>query len=132
MKWLKKKTLGIKINLVAAGFAVLTMIAYAVAGKDSYGLVPMVEVLLGLGILCAVLSCVRDVFGFGPIVTMALYGAAFAVFINSRFMYYAHQYYGIASNPITTSMIVTTVGFVGIFLFGSIAGFMTWGERDAK
>lgn len=132
MKWLKNKSLGVKINLIAACFAALTMVAYAIAGRDSYGFVPLVEILLGLGILASVLLSARDLLGFGPIVTMAIYGAAFAVFINSRFMYYAHQYYGIASNPITASMIVTTAGFAGMILFGCVSGFMTWGERDAK
>ena len=44
------KTAGVLCNLIAAAFAVVAMIAYAVAGRDSYGFVPMVEILLGLGV----------------------------------------------------------------------------------
>ena len=73
----------------------------------------------------------RDFYGFWPVVTMAFFAAAFAVFLNSRFMYYSHQYYGIASDPISTAMIVTTIGFAGMILFELISAFMRWEEKRA-
>lgn len=128
---LKNKTPGVYLNLIAAMFAVLAMIGYATAGRDSYGFVPLVIILLALGVISALIFSWRDFFGFGPVVTMAFFAAAFAVFLNSRFMYYSHQYYGIASDPISTAMIVTTIGFAGMILFELISAFMRWEEKRA-
>lgn len=126
----QNKKAGVYFNLAAAIFAVVTLIAYAVAGQDSYGFVPMVDVLLGLGVVSALVFSWRDFGGFGPVVTMALFGGSFGMFLNSRFMYFSHQYYGIASAPITTSMVITTAGFVGLLLLELISGFMCWeGKR---
>ncbi len=123
---LKNKRPGVFVNLIATAFALAALIAYSVAGQDSYGFVPAVDVLLGLGIVASLVFTWHDFFGFGPAVVMALFGAGFAVFLNSRFMYYSHQYYGIASDPITTAMIVTTVAFAGMIVFEIISAFMRW------
>ena len=44
--FLKNKTPGVCLNLIAALFAVVAMLGYAAAGRDSYGFVPMVIILL--------------------------------------------------------------------------------------
>ena len=127
------KTAGVLCNLIAAAFAVVAMIAYAVAGRDSYGFVPMVEILLGFGVLSALIFSWHDFSEFGPLVTMLFFGSGFSVFLNSRFMYYSHQFYKIASDPITTAMIITTIALIGMIIFEIISGFMRWGEkRNAK
>lgn len=126
------RTPGVLCNWIACGFAVFTMIAYAVAGRDSYGLRPMVLFLLGIGVILGILLSKRDFLDLGSVIVMACFGAAFGVFINSRFMYYAHQYYGIASDPITVPMILTTIGFVGIILCEIISAFMRWGEKAVE
>ena len=92
----------------------------------SYGFVPLVEVFLALGIISAAIFSWRDFFGFGPVVTMAFFAAGFGVFLNSRFMYYSHQYYKIASDPISVSMIITTIGMIGMLFFELISAFMSW------
>ena len=125
-KILKDKRAGVYFNLIAAFFCVIAMIGYAFAGQDSYGFVPLVEVFLALGIISAAISSWRDFFGFGPVVTMAFFAAGFGVFLNSRFMYYSHQYYKIASDPISVSMIITTIGMIGMLFFELISAFMSW------
>lgn len=123
---LKDKKPGAFINLAAAVFALVALIAYSVAGQDSYGFVPAVAVLLGLGIIAALVFTWHDFFEFGPVVTMAFFGAGFAVFLNSRFMYFSHQYYGIASDPITAAMIVTVAAFAGMIVLEIVSAFMRW------
>ena len=130
-KLLKNKTAGVYLNLIAAVFAIIAMIGYAAAGRDSYGFVPRVEILLALGVISALVFSWRDFFGFGPVVTMAFLAAGFSVFLNSRFMYYSHQYYGIASDPISAAMVITTIGFAGMILFELISAFLRWGEKRA-
>ena len=65
---LKNKTPGVYLNLIAVLFAVIAMIGYVAAGRDSYGFVPMVVILLALGIVSAIVFSLRDFFGFGPVV----------------------------------------------------------------
>ena len=127
--FLKNKKTGFYLNLGAVAFAVIGMIAYAAAGKDSYGFVPLVNNLLGLGAAAGLIFGIRDVGGIGPVVTAALMGSGVGVFLNSRFMYYAHQYYKIASDPITTAMIVTTVALIGMLLLVIASGFCRWEEK---
>lgn len=131
MSILKQKRPGCWVNLAAAVFAVIAMIAYAIAGQDSYGFVPLVEILLALGIVSAALFSVRDFLTLGPVITTALFSGAVGVFLNSRFMYYSHQYYGIASDPITGAMVVTTIALVGMLLLEIISGFMRW-EKEGE
>ena len=54
-KLLKGKKIGAYLNLVAAAFAIVALIGYAFAGKDSYGFVPLVVILLALGVVSALL-----------------------------------------------------------------------------
>lgn len=110
----------------AAGilFALVGLISYSIAGTDSYGFVPMVDVLLAIGIALGVLFAYRDFFGIGSMVMIAFFGSALGVFINSRFMYYSHQFYGIASDPITGAMVVTTIAFIGMIVCVCISAFL--------
>ncbi len=127
--FLQNKKLGFYLNLGAVAFAVIGIIAYAAAGQDSYGYVPMVNILLGLGVLSGLVFSIRDFGGIGPVVTMALMGAGVGMFLNSRFMYYAHQFYNIASDPITAAMIVTTVALIAMVVLEVASGFVRWEEK---
>lgn len=127
--FLKNKKIGFYLNLGAVACAVIGMIAYAAAGQDSYGYVPMMNVLLGLGVAAGLIFSIRDFGDVGPVVTAALLGSGVGVFLNSRFMYYAHQYYKIASDPITTAMIVTTAAQIGMLLLVIASGFCRWEEK---
>ena len=89
---LSKKGAGFYLQVLTILCAVVGLIAYTVAGQDSYGFVPAVDVLLALGIVCGIVFCVKDFFRAGPILTMAFLGSAVGVFLLSRFMYYAHQF----------------------------------------
>lgn len=84
--FLKNKKIGFYLNLAAVVCAVVGMAAYAAAGKDSYGFVPNVNLLLGLGAAAGVVFAIRDFGGVGPVVTAALMGSGVGVFLNSRFM----------------------------------------------
>lgn len=129
--FIKKKGIGFYLQAACVVLAVITAIGYAVAGTDSYGFVPMVVVLLVLGIAAGIVFCIRDFLGLGPVVTMAFYGAAAGVFIYSRFMYYSHQYYGIASDPMSGAMILTTVAFIALIVCSIVgAFFLTDKEGD--
>lgn len=128
---LKNKKVGFYFGMIGVLFAIIGLISYSIAGQDSYGFVPTVDVLLVLGIVSGVVFGYRDFFGIGSIVTTAFLGSALGVFINSRFMYYSHQYYGIASDPITGAMIVTTIAFIGMILFVCISAFLGW-EKGGK
>ncbi|MBO4990382.1 MAG: hypothetical protein J6D37_08640 [Clostridia bacterium] len=122
-EFLAKKRTGFYLQAITALFALVGLIAYSIAGQDSYGFVPMVDVLLALGIVAAVVFCIKDYFGIGPIVVMAFLGSAVGVFLLSRFMYYSHQFYGIASDPMSGAMIATTIGFVGMLVCGIASAF---------
>lgn len=122
-------TAGKILNLAAAAFAAVALIGYSIAGQDSYGFVPMVDVFLVLGIVSALVFSVKDVLGLGSIVTIVCFSISFSVFIYSRFMYYAHQYYGIASDPISAAMIAATAGFAGMLLCELVSGFLSWGKE---
>lgn len=126
---LSKKGAGFYLQVLTILCAVVGLIAYTVAGQDSYGFVPAVDVLLVLGIVCGIVFCVKDFFRAGPILTMAFLGSAVGVFLLSRFMYYAHQFYGIASDPITGAMVATTVAFIGMLVFGMISAFFAWDKE---
>lgn len=126
---LSKKGAGFYLQVLTILCAVVGLIAYTVAGQDSYGFVPAVDVLLALGIVCGIVFCVKDFFRAGPILTMAFLGSAVGVFLLSRFMYYAHQFYGIASDPITGAMVVTTAAFIGMLVFGMISAFFAWDKE---
>ena len=80
-------TAGKILNLAAAAFAAVALIGYSIAGQDSYGFVPMVDVFLVLGIVSALVFSVKDVLGLGSIVTIVCFSISFSVFIYSRFMY---------------------------------------------
>ena len=129
---LSKKGAGFYLQVLTILCAVVGLIAYTIAGQDSYGFVPAVDVLLALGIVCGIVFCVKDFFRAGPILTMAFLGSAVGVFLLSRFMYYAHQFYGIASDPITGAMVATTVAFIGMLVFGMISAFFIWDKEDAE
>jgi len=129
---LKHKGPGCWVNFAAAAFAAVGMVAYAIAGRDSYGFVAWVEVLLALGIVSAIVFGVRDFLTAGPVVTAALFGGAVGVFLNSRFMYYSHQFYGIASDPITGAMVVTTIALAGMLLLEIVSGFMRWEGKEGQ
>ena len=126
---LSKKGAGFYLQVLTILCAVVGLIAYTVAGQDSYGFVPAVDVLLALGIVCGIVFCIKDFFRAGPILTMAFLGSAVGVFLLSRFMYYAHQFYGIASDPITGAMVATTVAFIGMLEFGMISAFFAWDKE---
>lgn len=126
---LSKKGAGFYLQVLTILCAVVGLIAYTIAGQDSYGFVPAVDVLLVLGIVCGIVFCVKDFFRAGPILTMAFLGSAVGVFLLSRFMYYAHQFYGIASDPITGAMVATTVAFIGMLVFGMISAFFAWDKE---
>lgn len=127
-----KKGVGFYLQLVTILFAVVGLISYTIAGQDNYGFVPLVDVLLALGIVCGIVFSIKDFFHAGPIITVAFLGGATGVFLLSRFMYYAHQFYGIASDPITGAMVATTVAFVGMLVFGMISAFFIWDKEDAE
>ena len=126
---LSKKGAGFYLQVLTILCAVVGLIAYTIAGQDSYGFVPAVDVLLALGIVCGIVFCVKDFFRAGPILTMAFLGSAVGVFLLSRFMYYAHQFYGIASDPITGAMVATTVAFIGMLVSGMISAFFAWDKE---
>ena len=126
---LSKKGAGFYLQVLTILCAVVGLIAYTIAGQDSYGFVPAVDVLLALGIVCGIVFCVKDFFRAGPILTMAFLGSAVGVFLLSRFMYYAHQFYGIASDPITGAMVATTVAFIGMLVFGMISALFAWDKE---
>lgn len=126
---LSKKGAGFYLQVLTILCAVVGLIAYTVAGHDSYGFVPAVDVLLALGIVCGIVFSIKDFFRAGPILTMAFLGSAVGVFLLSRFMYYAHQFYGIASDPITGAMVATTVAFIGMLVFGMISAFFAWDKE---
>lgn len=127
-----KKGVGFYLQVITIIFAAVGLISYSIAGQDSYGFVPLVDVLLALGIVCGIVFCVKDFFRAGPIITVAFLGSAVGVFLLSRFMYYAHQFYGIASDPITGAMVATTVAFIGMLVFGIISAFFAWDKEGAK
>lgn len=126
---LSKKGAGFYLQVLTILCAVVGLIAYTIAGQDSYGFVPAVDVLLALGIVCGIVFSIKDFFRAGPILTMAFLGSAVGVFLLSRFMYYAHQFYGIASDPITGAMVVTTAAFIGMLVFGMISAFFAWDKE---
>ena len=126
---LSKKGAGFYLQVLTILCAVVGLITYTVAGQDSYGFVPAVDVLLALGIVCGIVFSIKDFFRAGPILTMAFLGSAVGVFLLSRFMYYAHQFYGIASDPITGAMVATTVAFIGMLVFGMISAFFAWDKE---
>ena len=126
---LSKKGAGFYLQVLTVLCAVVGLIAYTLAGQDSYGFVPAVDVLLALGIVCGIVFSIKDFFRAGPILTMAFLGSAVGVFLLSRFMYYAHQFYGIASDPITGAMVVTTAAFIGMLVFGMISAFFAWDKE---
>lgn len=126
---LSKKGAGFYLQVLTILCAVVGLISYTVAGQDSYGFVPAVDVLLALGIVCGIVFSIKDFFRAGPILTMAFLGSAVGVFLLSRFMYYAHQFYGIASDPITGAMVATTVAFIGMLVFGMISAFFAWDKE---
>ena len=131
--FIKNKKAGFYFAAASIVFAVIGLIAYSVAGQDSYGFAPAVVVLLALGIVCCGAFAYRNFFGIGPLAAMAFYGGAAGVFIYSRFMYYSHQFYGIASDPITGAMVVSTVAFAGLLITGMLSGFFKWEKGgDAK
>lgn len=130
MKFFKKKGIGFYLQIATILFAIIGLISYTVAGQDSYGFVAGIDVLLVIGILAGVLFCCKDFFRAGPIVVMAFLGAAVAMFILSRFMYYSHQFYGIASDPMSGAMIVTTVAFIGMIVCNIISAFFSWDKEE--
>lgn len=125
-EFIKSKSVGFYFAFVGLLFAVVGLIAYSIAGQDSYGFVPAVDVLLALGILSGGLFCFKNFLHIGPMVTMVFLGSALGVFLYSRFMYYSHQYYGIASDPITGAMVVTTVAFIGMIVCSVVSAFLKW------
>lgn len=124
--FIKGKGLGFYFAAVSIVFAVIALIAYSVAGQDSYGFVPAVVVLLAFGIVSCGVFAYRNFFRIGPMVAMAFFGGAAGVFVYSRFMYYSHQFYGIASDPITGAMVLATIAFIGMLLTGILSGFFKW------
>lgn len=128
----EKKGIGFYLEVAAILFAVIGLIGYSVAGQDSYGFVAWVDVLLVIGIVCGLVFLFRDFFRAGPIIVMAFLGAAVGVFLLSRFMYYSHQIYQIASDPMSGSMICTTVAFIGMIVCGVASAFFDWDKEEAK
>ena len=57
------------------------------------------------------------------IITLSAEKCNYNVFLLSRFMYYSHQFYGIASDPMSGAMIATTIGFVGMLVCGIASAF---------
>lgn len=129
---LAKKGTGFYLEAVAVLFAIVGLISYSVAGQDSYGFVAGIDVLLVLGIVCGAVFCVKDFFRAGPILVMAFLGSATGLFLFSRFMYFAHQFYGIASDPMTGAMIATIVAFIGMLVFGILSAFFVWDKEESK
>lgn len=130
MKFFEKKGIGFYLQVATIVFAIIGLISYTIAGQDSYGFVAGVDVLLVIGILAGLLFCFKDFFRAGPIIVMAFLGAAAAVFILSRFMYYSHQFYGIASDPMSGSMIATTVAFIGMIVCNIVSAFFSWDKEE--
>ena len=128
--FIRKKGIGFYLQAACVVLAVITAIGYAVAGTDSYGFVPAVDVLLVCGIAAGVVFCAKDFFRLGPVVSMAFYGSAAGVFLYSRFMYYSHQYYGIASDPMTGAMILTTVSFIVLIVCGVVSAFFLTDKEE--
>lgn len=128
--FLKNKSTGFYLGAASVAFAIAAVISYTIAGRDSYGFVPAVDVLLILGVIAGMLFLYRDFMRIGPMVIVAFFGAALGVFIYSRFMYYSHQFYGIASDPITGAMIACSVTFAGTVLFGVISAFVRWEKEE--
>lgn len=128
--FLKNKSAGFYLGAASVAFAIAAVISYTIAGQDSYGFVPAVDVLLILGVIAGMVFLYRDFMRIGPMVIVAFFGAALGVFIYSRFMYYSHQFYGIASDPMTGAMIACSVTFVGTVLFGVISAFVRWEKEE--
>lgn len=123
----KKITLGFIFESIALLFALIAMVGYTIAGKkDGLGFVQAVDIFLILGITFGIIFLIKDFFELGPIISTSFLSLGFGLFINNRFMYYSHLYYGISSDPLSVEMLFATVGFVGMFLFSFIAAFLTW------
>lgn len=125
-EFLKNKGVGFWCGAASMVFALIGLIAYAVAGQDSYGFAPAVVVLLALGIVAGGAFAYRNFFNIGPMVVMAFFGGAAGVFVYSRFMYFSHQFYGIASDPITAAMVVATVALAAMLVANAAAAFCKW------
>lgn len=129
-EFLKNKGMGFYFGAVSVTFAIAAIISYTIAGQDGYGFVPTVDAFLALGVIVGMVFLYRDFMRIGPMVITAFFGTAFGIFIYSRFMYYSHQFYGIASDPITGAMIACSVTFAGALIFGMISAFVRWEKED--
>lgn len=131
--FLAKKGIGFYLQLVTILFALVGLISYSVAGKDSYGLDAGVVVLLVLGIVVGLVFCFKDFFTAGPIIAMALFGGAVGLFLVSRFMYYSYLYFGVdASKSMSGAMMATTIAFVGMLVCGIVSAFFAWDKGGKK
>ncbi len=129
--FLSKKSTGFYLMEVAALSALGGIISYSIAGNDSFGFVPLVVVFLALSVVAGVVFGIKNVLGLGPIVISALSCVAVGIFINDRFMYYSHLFYGIASEPITVEMVFTTVLFIIMIVSSVVSAFFVT-DKEVK
>ncbi len=121
--FLAKKGIGFYLMGLAVVLAIGGIVSYSIAGGDSFGFEPLVVVFLSLAVLSGVVFGVKNFFGAGSLVVTAFLCVAVGVFLNDRFMYYSHLYYGIASEPITVAMIFTTIFFIAMVVLSVSSAF---------
>ena len=131
-EFLGTKSVGFYLQAATILLAIVGLVSYSVAGTDSYGFVAGVDVLLVFGIAAGVVFSYKDFFRAGPIVVMAFLGSAIGLFLFSRFMYYSHQFYGLASDPMSGAMIATTIAFVGMLVCNVVSAFFPWEKGENK
>ena len=124
MKDIAKKSTGFYLLAGAVLFCVIGLIAYWIAGNDVFGLQPMVLVFLALAAVAGVIFCVKDFYGLGPIVVTILISIAFGYLFNARFMYFSHIFYGISSEALSASMLITVISFAAALVLSITSAFL--------
>jgi hypothetical protein len=130
--FISKKGPGFYLMAADLIFVLLGIIAYAQAGQDSFGFVPAVVVLLVVAFAAGLVCCWKDFFECGSLLVAILICLAFGYFINDRYIYYAHLYFHIASEPITGAMVVTTVAFIGMLVISLVGPFFDIDKQAKK
>ncbi len=130
--FISSKGIGFWFAVASELFALMGLISYSIAGQDAFGFMPAIVVFLVLGIAVGIIFGWRNFLRIGPMVMMIFFGGAASVFVYSRFMYFSHLFYGIASDPITGAMVVSTVAFIGMLVACALSGFFKWEKEEEK
>lgn len=126
-----KKSVGFYLMAIATLCALIGLISYAIGSTtDGFGCKTAVIVVLAIAVLAGIVFCVRDIFHMGSIVVTTLLCIAVGIFLNSRFIYYAHLYYGIASYPMTVPMMIATIAFVAMLVLSLVSAFFKQEKKD--